>query len=279
MATERSRHKETLQLALVADYTYALPFAGDQPLRQSLTMDVDHWRWTYRSCLCLPTMLQEVQEDLRFTCDTVLQTRKEVQETGKVTIEVHQDSQREKIYRWLSAPDPSTNYIRAHRSRHHHMGLWFLQGAFNEWTKKAQLMWLHGKAGCGKTVLSSTIINKVFEACFVDGVAVAYFYFDFNDDEKQKSDKMICSIIKQFYALSKKKSHRLKSLFSSCNDGQQQPSRNDLIQVLKELMKEFHNTYIILDALDECSDREELLECIEKIQTLRLSELRMLTIS
>ena len=60
---------------------------------------------------------------------------------------------------------------------------------------------------------------------------------------------------------------------------QQQPSRNDLIQVLKELMKEFHNTYIILDALDECSDREELLECIEKIQTLRLSELRTLTIS
>lgn len=54
-------------------------------------------------------------------------------------------------------------------------------------------MWLYGKAGCGKTVLASTIIEEIL-ACPSDAVAVAYFYFDFNNAEKQNSDKMICSI-------------------------------------------------------------------------------------
>lgn len=140
-------------------------------------------------------------------------------------------------------------------------------------------MWLHGKPGCGKTVLSSTIIVEVHKTCSFDGVAVAYFYFDFNDADKQNSDKMIRSIVKQLHALSAEKDFSLESLFSSCNNGERQPQSEDLMQVLKALINEFQKTYIILDALDECSDRQELLESIKEIQDWRLSGLHMLVTS
>lgn len=218
-----------------------------------------------------------IQDDVRSTHDAVLQTQKDVQETGKLTSEIQRDLQQEKIHRWLSAPDPSTNYNRARRSRQDKTGLWFLHGAFNDWTQKAQLMWLHGKPGCGKTVLSSTIIAQVCETCLFEGAAIAYFYFDFNDAEKQQSDKMIRSIVKQLYA--KKKSVDLESLFSSCDNGERQPSSDDLMQTLKGLIKDFHKTFIILDALDECSDRQQLLDAIDEIQTWRLSGLHLLLTS
>lgn len=216
---------------------------------------------------------------MRFTQDTLLQTRKDVQETGKLVTKSHLDFQREKLDRWLSAPDPSTNYDRARRSRQDKTGLWFLYGSFNEWTNKAQLMWLHGKPGCGKTVLSSSIIAQVEETCLFDGVALAYFYFDFNDIEKQKSDKMIRSLVKQLYTSFTTQNSKLESLFSSCNDGGRQPSSDELMQVLKDLMTSFHRTYVILDALDECSDTQELLANIAQIQGWELSGLHMLVIS
>lgn len=216
---------------------------------------------------------------MRSTYDAVLQTGKDVHATGKLALDSHRDLQREKLDRWLSAPDPSTNYLRARRSRQENTGLWFLHGAFNEWTKKAQLMWLHGKPGCGKTVLSSTVIAQVNETYISDGVAVAYFFFDFNDIEKQKSDKMIRSIVKQLYASSVKKDPKLESLFSSCNNGERQPSSDELMQVLKDLMEGFYETYVILDALDECSDTQELLANIEQIQVWQLAGLHMLLTS
>lgn len=215
---------------------------------------------------------------MRFVHDAVSQTREDVQETAKLATESHRDFQREKIYRWLSGPDPSTNYLRARRSRQDNTGLWFFHGPFNDWTKKAQLMWLHGKPGCGKTVLSSTIIAQIYETCIFDEVAVAYFYFDFNDIEKQKSENMIRSIVKQLYT-SSVKNFKVESLFSSCHNGERQSSSDDLIQVLKSLMKGFRKTYVILDALDECSDIDQLLTNIEEIQGWQLTGLHMLLTS
>ena len=222
---------------------------------------------------------KDVRDDVRSTHDAFLHMRNDFQETGKLVTEIHLNAQREKMHRWLSAPDPSTNYVRARRSRQDETGLWFLRGAFNGWTKVAQLMWLHGKPGCGKTVLSSTIIAQVYETCLFEGVAVAYFFFDFNDAEKQKSDNMIRAIVKQLYTLSDKKDLQLESLFSSCNNGERQPSSDDLMQALKDLMKSFHKNYIILDALDECSDIQELLVCVEQIKAWQLSGLHMLLTS
>lgn len=65
------------------------------------------------------------------------------------------------IVKWLSAPDPSTNYNEAQEQRREGTGSWFLQGqALKEWKEKpCARMWLHGLSGCGKTILSSSIIG------------------------------------------------------------------------------------------------------------------------
>ena len=60
------------------------------------------------------------------------------------------------LLRWLAHTDPNTNHNDACEKRDNDTGLWFLNGdAYRQWKQTPQsFLWLHGPAGCGKTVLS-----------------------------------------------------------------------------------------------------------------------------
>ena len=52
---------------------------------------------------------------------------------------------REKLEKWLSPPDPSTNHNIARKAHHKGTASWFFQGSiFKQW-KSSYLMWIHGK--------------------------------------------------------------------------------------------------------------------------------------
>ncbi len=92
-----------------------------------------------------------------------------------------------------------------------------------------------------------------------------YFYFDFNDVEKQEQEKMIRSLILQLSSQCESTSQGLEALHSSCMNDERQPMHDKLLATLHQMMKSFEKTFVILDALDECSKRRELLEDIEEI--------------
>ena len=59
------------------------------------------------------------------------------------------DNLQEKIFEWLSAPDPWKNHHTACESRHRGTAEWFIQGnTFSEWRTSevpSSLLWVHGK--------------------------------------------------------------------------------------------------------------------------------------
>ena len=69
------------------------------------------------------------------------------------------------------------------------------------------------------------------------------------------------------------------SLFSSLTNGSQQPSSDQIMAVLQQEILESGEMFIILDALDECTDRFELLETIEEIYQWNLGNLHFLVTS
>ena len=56
------------------------------------------------------------------------------------------DEHRQKILRWLSAPDPSSNHNAACKKQQPTTGAWFIEGdAFANWKEKPRsFIWLHG---------------------------------------------------------------------------------------------------------------------------------------
>ncbi|KAF8503168.1 hypothetical protein JB92DRAFT_810790 [Gautieria morchelliformis] len=100
----------------------------------------------------------------------------------RLALEAGDNQRRQDIYKWLAAPDYESKHLNATREWEEHTGSWFLQGeSFHEWQSQPEsFLWLHGKAGAGKTILCSTIIREISHHCTSDpSLAVAFFYFDF----------------------------------------------------------------------------------------------------
>jgi hypothetical protein len=189
------------------------------------------------------------------------------------------DEKLTKIRQWLSAPDPSTNYQKAFKQRQADTGLWFLESErYTKWkTDAASPLWLYGIPGCGKTVLSSTILHSVLQHCHdYPRKVTAYFYFDFNDKQKQDPELMLRSLVCQLLQQSTKISASLETLFSSCDNGERSPSVHALLKVLQHMAGEFLQVYIVLDALDECAQRKDLMDMLEIIARWQLRNLRLL---
>ena len=217
-------------------------------------------------------MTLNVRDGIDSTKDVALKVNDQVES-------LRLDSRRKAIRRWLSAPDPSTNYQRGCRSRHEMTGTWFTQSeAFERWKMDENtILWLHGKPGCGKTVLCSTIITDILCQCEASSQSsVAYFFFDFNSSEKQMSSQMVRSIMTQLPGRSINALAQVESLFASCSEGQRQPDNEGLMEILQANMQEYSHTFVILDALDECSDLEELLTLISEIESWKLPTLHLL---
>lgn len=110
----------------------------------------------------------------------------------------------------------------------------------------------------------------------------AYFFFDFNDVEKQDPGKMLRSLILQLLQEFDQIPGSLDDLFTCCESGLRQPSAYQLQDVLQSMIQEFREVYVVLDALDECAQREqraELLGTLKIIAKWGLQNLHLLLTS
>lgn len=110
-------------------------------------------------------------------------------------------------------------------------------------------------------------------------LAIAYFYFDFRNQEKQAHEILIKSLIVQLSTQFASLPGALANLYSHSQGGACQPSLDSLIITIRDMMKGFQGVYVILDALDECSDRAELLEFIAGMVGWRLGHVHILVTS
>ncbi|KAF1834241.1 HET-domain-containing protein [Decorospora gaudefroyi] len=187
-----------------------------------------------------------------------------------------------KICSWLSAPDPSTNYHKAHKQRQAETGLWLLESTkFAKWKESvASRLWLYGIPGCGKTILSSAIIEHLLQHCHDNtSMVTAYFYFDFNDTQKQNPELMLRSLLYQVLQRSVVIAKGVDALFSSCENGRRQPSLHALLDATRQAMQQFAHVYVVLDALDECMQRSELMDMLEAVAGWQLDNLHLLMTS
>ncbi|KIX09177.1 uncharacterized protein Z518_00256 [Rhinocladiella mackenziei CBS 650.93] len=192
------------------------------------------------------------------------------------------EGQRNRLSQWLRLPDPSTNYHAALQKRHPKTGLWLLNGQdFLDWkSSTSSLMWLHGNAGCGKTVLSAATLQYILEDQQPrSDLMVSYFYFDFNDIEKQSWQKAIRSLLFQLALQDSGIIQHLENLCQKCANGQQQPPETDMHSLFREVVARPRQKFIVFDALDECTDREELLSFLVELMSSKPRDIHILATS
>ncbi|CRK10105.1 hypothetical protein BN1723_010350 [Verticillium longisporum] len=201
-------------------------------------------------------VMQSVDQKLDLVGHTINATKTTVDHIKSST---HTD----KIERWLHPPDASTNANHARTLRHEGTGMWLLaHPAFQSWSSgSCRHLWLHGLAGCGKTVLSTTVLDHVTAAN--DRLLISFF-FDFSDTTKQTVDGMLRSLAFQLYQ-SETGSSVLDASFQAHRRGHQQPATKTLKDVVNNMLRVQKKVSVVLDALDESTTRSDLLLWIKNI--------------
>ncbi|KAF8526884.1 ankyrin repeat-containing domain protein, partial [Hysterangium stoloniferum] len=172
---------------------------------------------------------------------------------------------REAIYDWLSAPNPSNIFNEAHEKCTKGTGDWFINGMqFAGWKAQCnQCLWIYGIPGSGKTVLCSSIIDNLQNHCDKHpSHLLLYFFFDSRDlqDGFQLHQKLICSLVKQVISKCFDIPHGVLEIYK---DGMQQPCLASLEITFSCLLAMFDHAYIVLDAIDECSEPFKVLKWLK----------------
>ena len=107
---------------------------------------------------------------------------------------------------------------------------------------------------------------------------VGFFYFDFNEMEKQSSKKAIRSLLFQL-AHQQGRLQTLEQLYQKCGNGQQQPGEDAIRPLLKDIIARTGHKYIIFDALDKYADREDFITFISNLVDLQIEYLHIIITS
>ncbi|KAE9371255.1 hypothetical protein N431DRAFT_376754 [Stipitochalara longipes BDJ] len=195
------------------------------------------------------------------------------------------DKERELIIRWLSTTDPSVNFDASCRKCQPETGQWLINRAeFKDWRASPNsFLWLYGIPGCGKTILSSTIIRHLQQFSDLQpNYAVAYFYFDFNSIAKQEVIACVSSLVAQLCTRLTTFPAHTSQLYDRCNQGSLRPGLDELTAILCEVIQSLDHAFIIIDALDECpkgEGRASLLTVLSKVKSMSLHNLHTIVTS
>ena len=237
-----------------------------------------------------------------------------------------------KVLEWLAPLDQSKVQNAALDSREPGTGAWFLEGeSFEAWINSpSSVFWLYGSGklladsgvvslanvivvGSGKTVLSSSIIQKLQFACQSPNSAgtydaLAYFYFSFQDDNRQDLGALLKVFIAQLcppnsvfpelrrlydkchqrYPPGAPSDSDLRSTFVSIITGLS--SRTALTEQSPESQRDDNTaksvttseTFLVIDALDEIPfgpQRDRALDLLTELSALNLPHLHILVTS
>jgi hypothetical protein len=125
---------------------------------------------------------------------------------------------------------------------------------------------------------SSTVIEDIIQHR-QSGAAIAYFYFNFRDSAKQTYLALLKSLVVQLCLQSVVAFGLLEGLYDRSDHGQQMPDSLEILKALKLVVEALPHAFIIVDALNECSEREEVLSCLSYMSEWKLDKLHVLVTS
>ncbi|KAL4756031.1 uncharacterized protein BDW70DRAFT_166850 [Aspergillus foveolatus] len=186
--------------------------------------------------------------------------------TKAATDFIRSDLHSDKIRRWLSPSDPSTNANQARRLRHEGTGAWLLENpVFHAWQSGSRRhLWLHGLAGCGKTDLSATVLDYLAKE---NNGLILSFFFDFSDTTKRTLDGMLRSLVFQLYQGGSGSAIHLDASFQAHQNGSNQPATKTLSDTVLMMLVAQRKVFIVLDALDESKTRDDVLTWIKDVMS------------
>ena len=145
---------------------------------------------------------------------------------------------------------------------------WFLQSEkYNKWKENqlSDLLWVTADPGCGKSVLSKSLIDNELQN--ISSSTTCYFFFKDDSADQRSVTKAICALLHQFLCARKSPAllQKATEVFRAHGTGMME-SFHTLWNLLLAIAQDpaAGQATCVLDALDECEEngRENLIRCL-----------------
>ena len=134
-----------------------------------------------------------------------------------------------------------------------------------------------------RTFSSTVIDNVIHRQREEQDTAVLYHYFDFgnkiNSSVESFLRSLVAQLVKQSSSFQKALDQSRRSESSNNRYGTHMGTEADLSAILCDGMVEFDYIYIIIDALDECVERQKLLSVVQRLLHPKTSNVHILVTS
>lgn len=173
---------------------------------------------------------------------------------------------------WISSTRYPAKYQDVLRNRTDGTGEWFLKTPeFEKWLDHEEVCLLcSGDPGTGKTIIAATAIEHVLSTD--TRATVAYIFCDYQTKNSMQVLDYLSALLQQ---IASQNAGRVASavrpllkLYDEYKDnGGVQPSEAEIRQALTSTIAASETVYIVIDALDECSEEvlEELMDSIAEL--------------
>ena len=173
---------------------------------------------------------------------------------------------RRELCQWLSPLDFPAQQREIYSRHQHGSGQWLLQSErFKRWLEnEGGVLLCPGNPGAGKTVLASIVIDHLWNKVLKDGIGVAYIYCDYLKHGEQTPLNLVGSLLKQLAEQQNPISESLQNYYDRHKRSNTNPDPGLPFEVLKAECDSWSGIYIIIDALDECSEKDATRQIVVK---------------
>ena len=245
------RVKLLVDIALTSDL-----FSLSQAMKKELSTIDEEVHEINQGVLNLHEGQQRIREDISDICVGVNARNVEQQE-----------KERRQIEDWLSLVDFRSRQQEILKGAQAGTRQWLFDSKkFQNWINADRgTLWCPGIPGAGKTVTSSIIISHLQSTFKDDNIAVTCLFCNYRDRAAQSAETFMANLLKQIIQQQCTISPGLKHLYEERKEIQ--PTFAELARLFSHEISHFSKTFVLIDALDETSEHED-------IRTLVLSELQ-----
>jgi Cdc6-like AAA superfamily ATPase len=143
---------------------------------------------------------------------------------------------------------------------HRDTGKTFVESqSFLDWTNnQTQTLWCHGIAGSGKTIFASLVVDRLHaaqtEKAPNEKAAVVCLYLEYERMQEQSLQSLLAAILRQLVHQCPELPRSVTELHTTHTTNRSQPLLDEISSVLVDVIRKFPGVFLVVDALDECSE-------------------------
>jgi Cdc6-like AAA superfamily ATPase len=167
--------------------------------------------------------------------------------------------QHQAVIDWLSPNDFASQQHDIISRKEEGTGKWFLDSPeFEAWQQGPEkTLFCPGIPGAGKTMLAAISIDHICKRAESEDIGIAYLFCNYKAQQEQSCAALLAAILRQLVQSRPDTADPVTRMYEKHQKQRSNPSLDELFKALQSVCSTHATVFIIVDALDECRDRDD----------------------